>query len=266
MAGPRVSIATLNIEYFTMGVEPGIRAIKSLDADIVLLGENTLGPADVAAHGSLLDPYEMVVGHKNSTAILARRPILWWKEVELPTREASLSGSNDPSTMDRHPHRSFLHAVVDIDSIPVHVISVRFIAGRPKDHSFKEGIRWGRYLLRAQQEETAFLLSYLHALDGPVIFGGDLNATPGSKTLRPIHACATDAWLEHHLWGAPTFRTGLPTQRLDYLFCMNGVVPVDSDLPAVTVSDHLPVRAHVAIPHHPPAGAVSSTVAYQFPR
>ncbi len=105
--------------------------------------------------------------------------------------------------------------------------------------------------MRAQNAELEFFLDYIAALRSPVIFGGDLNAPPGSKTIRRITRAARDAWVERHFWGGFTFRTGLPFLRLDYLFSMNGVAAVSAERLNVKISDHFPVIAEFVV--YPPA-------------
>ncbi len=188
------------------------------------------------------------MGHRNSTAILSRYPVAEFKEIELPSHEASLSGSNDINDLSRQPHRSFVHAILNVDGTFLHVISIRFIAGRPKNNTFEENLRWGKYLLATQMQEVDAFTAYLSKLQGPIIFGGDLNAPPLSKPIRKIQNIATDAYMANHIWGDYTFRTDFPRMRLDYLFCMNQVIPDQARRPHLMVSDHFPVVADFWIP------------------
>jgi len=242
-----IRVVTLNVEYYADGVDKVMDAIDRLDVDVTLLGEHVLSPAQSELMRNRLNGRTLIAGHPNSTAILSRLPVVWWREVELPSHEASLSGGNDPDEIVKRPHRSFIHAVVRSDSQDVHVISVRFIAGRPKDHSFSENLRWGRFMFREQLKESEFFAHYLSGLKGPVIFGGDLNACPSSRTVSRIRRLATDAYLENNFFGDMTFRTEFPTMRIDYLFCMNGVRSVAASRPQIVVSDHFPVLGAFAL-------------------
>jgi len=242
-----IRAVTLNVEYYARGVDNVMDAIDRLDADVVFLGEHVLNPAQSAAMRRRLEGRMLVEGHPNSTALISRLPVVWWKEVELPSHEASLSGGNDPDEVVTHPHRTFIHAVVRSDSQLVHVISVRFVAGRPKNHSVQEALRWSAFMFREQTEESEFLARYLGTLHGPVIFGGDLNACPEARTVTRLRAIATDAYMADNVFGDFTFRVDSPTMRIDYLFCMNGVSPVAASCPRVVVSDHFPVFATFAL-------------------
>jgi endonuclease/exonuclease/phosphatase (EEP) superfamily protein YafD len=248
-----LSVAALNVRYYSYGLDKVIDEVKAVNADLTLLSENVLSDVQAAHVRESLAPATFRMDHENGTAIVSRYPIVSYAEVTLPSYEASLSGGNDIDSMETHPHRSFSHAVLDVRGTRVHAISIRFIAGRPKDHSLAENLRWGKYLLRVQAEEVKFFTEYVSRLDGPVIFGGDLNAPPGSKTMRAIDRVARDAQLDHNFWGGLTFRTEFPTLRIDYLFSMNGVKSVAARRLDAKVSDHYPVYAEFRFSRSPAA-------------
>jgi endonuclease/exonuclease/phosphatase (EEP) superfamily protein YafD len=253
-ASKKISVMALNVQYYSNGLKKVFSEVRSLNPDVVLLSENTLSDSLFKIAEHIISPMQFYMGHSNSTAILSKYPVLEFKEINLPSHEASLSGSNDIQDQQSHPYRSFTHAILDVEGIRLHVLSIRLIAGRPKNHTLEENIRWGRYLLNTQMDEVNAFIKYVKSLDGPVIFGGDLNAPPLSKPTRKIHALATDAYMIHHFWGDYTFRTEAPTMRLDYLFCMNNAVPINAYRPPLVVSDHFPVVAEFLLP------ATSSTV------
>ena len=244
----KVTVAALNVQYYSHGVKEVLKGILSLDADIVLLSENDLPDSLSATVNKIIAPMQMRMGHRNSVAILSRFPIIDFKEIELPSYEASLSGSNDIDNMSHHTHRSYVHALLNVHGTQVHVVSIRFIAGRPKNNTVEENLRWGKYLLATQMQEVDAFTAYVRELRGPIIFGGDLNAPPLSKPMRKIQRMATDAYMANHLWGDYTFRTEMPTMRLDYLFSMNHVIPDHARRPNLTVSDHFPVVADFWLP------------------
>ena len=244
----KIRVAALNVEYYANGLRTVLDSVRAMDADVVFLSENAVPDSLKSEARRIVAPMEFVMGHDNSTAILSKYPIVEFHEVELPSYEASLSGSNDIAEMSDHIHRSFTHAVLNVRGVHIHVLSVRLIAGRPKNNAVDEQLRWGRYLLDVQMKEVASFTRYVTHLSGPVIFGGDLNAPPSSKPIRKIRAYATDAYMETHIWGDCTFRTEAPAMRLDYLFCMNHVVPLAAVRPLLKVSDHFPVTAEFLLP------------------
>ncbi len=236
-------VAALNVRYYSYGLDKVLDEVKRTNADLTLLSENVLAPDQIPHVEKALAPASFRMDHENGTAIVSRYPIISYTEVTLPSHEASLSGGNDIDSMDAHPHRSFSHAILDVNGTMVNAISIRFIAGRPKDHSLRENLIWGRYLLRVQKQEVTFFTEYLSRLNGPIVFGGDLNAPPRSKTMREIERIAHDAQLDHNFWGGVTFRTEFPTLRIDYLFGMNGMESIAARRLNEEVSDHFPVYA-----------------------
>jgi endonuclease/exonuclease/phosphatase (EEP) superfamily protein YafD len=140
-----------------------------------------------------------------------------------------------------------MHLRVNFHGTTVNLISVRFIAGHAPSTGLADELEWGRYLLATQNDEARFLREYVSRLKGPVIFGGDLNATPTSRIIRELGAFATDAYLTNHWVGLPTFPTAFPTERLDYLFSGYGVVATQAERPDLLISDHYPVMARFAV-------------------
>lgn len=240
-SGTTLKIGALNVQYYSHGLKTVIDSIKKMNTDVMLISENVLTPEQEEQLPLLLKGYYFFKGHQNSTAIISRYPLINSKEIDLPSIEASLCDGNDLDTMKSNFHRSFVYSSIDVNGKTVHLISVRFIAGRPKNKTINEQIRWGKYLVSTQMQEVSSFLSFLKNLNGPVIFGGDLNAPPGSKTMDPIYSIAKDAYLTDHFFGLPTFRTQFPTLRLDYLFGMNGAIPLNSKIVSMEISDHFPI-------------------------
>jgi endonuclease/exonuclease/phosphatase (EEP) superfamily protein YafD len=237
------SVLALNVQYYTQGLEKVMGFIRETNPAVALLSENTLGQEEVAKHAALVPGYSFFVSSQKELLILSKYPFLQCEDIMLPSFEASLSGKNRISEQTGHLRRSLIHAVIDIHGVPVNVLCIRLIAGRAADHSLAENVRWGKYLLATQQKEDDFILEYLSTLSGPVVFGGDLNATPGSKVIRSFNTVARDAVLSLHILGGATFRTTFPSMRLDYLFFTPPLVPLKADVLNRVVSDHFPVYA-----------------------
>ena len=103
-----------------------------MEADVVLLSENDVSPEEVPTLQALFAPLLFYSGRREETAIVSRTPVREVKEVELPSFQASLCARNRLEDQTSHPRRSFLHAQIEIHGVLVHVISIRFIAGRPR--------------------------------------------------------------------------------------------------------------------------------------
>ena len=124
---------------------------------------------------------------------LFRHPLRDVKEVELPSFQASLRRPNRLEDLGSRGRRSFLHAQLDMQGFAIHVISIRFIAGRPP--STRPGsARVGTLPREDAPRGGRFFLDYLSRLKGPVVFGGDLNAPPSSRLIRRLSEVAQDAW------------------------------------------------------------------------
>lgn len=238
----QISVIALNLRYYSYGLERVVAAIREMDADVYLLSENVISKPNRLKLERMIHPWRFFMGRQAGTAIISRLPVIQFKEIELPTRQASLNKSNEIEEQHLNPNRSFVHAVVDVAGIPVHTISIRFLAGRPSDRRFSSALQWGFYVLGEQLKELDYFLSYLQQLEGPVVFGGDLNATPSSVIIQKLNSIAVDSYLETHFWGGLTFWTQFPPYaRLDYLFCKNNVAAMESQILDVVISDHYPV-------------------------
>ena len=240
-------VAALNVQFYRHGRPQVVDAVKSMDADVVFLSENDVPAGELPQLTALYAPLHFYPGRSQETAIVSRTALRDVKEVELPSFQASLYRRNKLEEQSSHPHRSFVHAQLDVDGTLVHLISIRFIAGRPRTRRAADQLEWGRYLVRTHHDEIRFFVDYVSALKGPVIFGGDLNATPSARLIQRLNDVAEDAYLATHWWGRPTFDVNYPLLRLDYLFGMNGAVPLESTLLPQRVSDHYPIAASFAL-------------------
>ncbi|MBU2646389.1 endonuclease/exonuclease/phosphatase family protein [bacterium] len=244
-----VSVIALNVRYYSYGLEKVIAAIQHMDADLYLLSENVLSDEERQLLEESIRPWSFYMGQQEGTAIISRYPVVEFKEIMLPSKQASLSKSNEVSRQHLNPNRSFVHAIINVNGTLLHAISIRFLAGRPADRTLPAALEWGFYVLKMQIQELDFFLNYLKKLQGPVIFGGDLNATPSSIVIQKLSDIAVDSYLEKHIWGGFTFWTQFPSYaRLDYLYCMNGIRVLDSVIRDEVVSDHYPVFSRFAIP------------------
>lgn len=243
----QLSVLSLNVRYYSYGEDKIFNFIDSVDADIVLLSENTLPPDSIMIIGNIGKKYYVCSGKKYETAILSKYPVLLCREIELPTHQASLSGSNDIDSLYINPKRSFTHIRFSFKNREMDALSVRLIAGRPKSNKLKDQVEWGRYLVKKQTEEIEVFVNYLKTLEGPIVFGGDLNAPPNAKILKPLYNIADDAAYVNNFFPSPTFRTEFPVVRLDYIFTMNGFKTVEYSRLKADVSDHLPVYVMLSL-------------------
>jgi endonuclease/exonuclease/phosphatase (EEP) superfamily protein YafD len=242
-----LSVLSLNVRYYSDGAEKVLHFIDSLDNDINLVSENTLDADSIKKIIGPGNKYYVVAGKKYETGILSKYPVISYSEIEFPSRQASLSGSNIIDSLKNNPRRSFSHITIKYENEIVNVISVRFIAGRPQSKKLKDQVVWGNYVAKQHLTEAAFFVDYVKKLKGPVVFGGDLNAPPNAKVMDGLYKIADDAAFHSHFIPAPTFRTEFPVMRLDYIFTMNGFKTFSYTKINTIVSDHFAVSAKMFI-------------------
>jgi endonuclease/exonuclease/phosphatase (EEP) superfamily protein YafD len=250
----KVKVAAYNVKFYKYGLDKISKLIKGSDIDILLLSESALAKEKLDWLKNSLPEYYVATDGGQDLSLLSRYPVMNYKIIELPTYPASFSEGNDIEKLKSGGiHRSFVHAVVDINGINVNILSLRLIAGRPKDKTLTEKIKWGRYLISAQNQELKVFLNYLSTLKGPVIFGGDLNSPPNSRIIHNIKHYVDDSCLDINTFGSFTFRTLFPTARLDYVFHSKGLIVKDSKVINCPLSDHFLVKFEFLIPKTSPA-------------
>lgn len=244
-----LDVMAYNVQYFSAGEQKISEFLNQSGMDIYLLTESVLTPERKDQIEEYLPEYKIISDGGKDITILSRYPVSSYNIVKLPTFSASLSGANDIIKLSKNEdYRCFIHAVVDVNGIPVNVLSIRLIAGRPKDNSLKENLVWGGYLLKAQKKEIDIIINYINSLNGPAIIGGDLNTNPSSSIVRRIREVVDDAYFSDHIFGDFTYRTSFPLSRLDYLFHSRDVITKNSEVGDSYLSDHFPVIAKFLIP------------------
>jgi endonuclease/exonuclease/phosphatase (EEP) superfamily protein YafD len=242
----KISVLALNVQYYHFGVNKVIKKIKEINADVTLLSENVIKDEDFKDLKAELKPWYFFGGKPEETAIISKYPFINCKEVEFRSFQASLWGGNTIESIKNNPHRSFVHGVINLHGKHLNVISVRFIAGRAQSNDISGQIKWGKYILKTQMEEVEFFREYISKLEGPVIFGGDLNALPGSKSIKELNKFALDSYMANNIYGKATFNTEFPFLRLDYIFCID-LLPVKSEVLNDIVSDHFPLYSEFVL-------------------
>jgi endonuclease/exonuclease/phosphatase (EEP) superfamily protein YafD len=249
-----LKVAAYNVKYYGYGIENILKYINESDIDVALLSESQLSSEKLDWLKNNVKGYSVFSDGGHDLSILSKYPVVNYKVVELPTYLASLSGSNDIDRLKESGiHRSFIHAIVDVNGSLVNILSLRLIAGRPKDKTISEAIRWGKYLMSAQNEELDSFLSYLNSLKGCVIFGGDLNCPPNSRIIHEIRKHVLDSYSEKHFMGSYTFKASMPTARLDFIFHSKDIRVKRSEIvrPSLTghphLSDHFMIKTEFLI-------------------
>lgn len=199
------------------------REIRLTDADLVLLQEVPWTPwigsgiERLAAATGLNHVYlrangnRYAIGFEEGSAILSRFALLDSAWVELEPRAGPFE------------HRIALAATADTESGPLRLV-VTHLAGS------SAAVNAG---------QAASLAAWLADQGGPMVIGGDFNASPNSETYAALPPSWTDAHRAvHPADPAPTCcvddLTGAPgpgmERRVDYLFVAGGLRPVRAGL------------------------------------
>jgi endonuclease/exonuclease/phosphatase family metal-dependent hydrolase len=105
---------------------------------------------------------------------------------------------------------------------------------------------------RDDAERLANVAQFHEVLAGyprlPVLFGGDFNDTPGSRTCVAMSERFDDVWLSVGEGDGFTIPSANPGKRIDYLWLGKGasLKPVRAWVPRTEASDHLPLVAEFA--------------------
>jgi endonuclease/exonuclease/phosphatase (EEP) superfamily protein YafD len=244
-----LKVGAYNVKYNSYGIEKISKFIFNSDIDILLLSENVVDTAKIEFLKNSLPAFSLFTDGGNDLSILSKYPIVSSEKIELPTYLASLSGGNDFEKLKENGvHRSFIHSIINVKGININILSLRLIAGRPKDRKLKDILNWGKYLVVAQNQELTVFLNYLRSLKGPIIFGGDLNTSPNSRIIHQIKKYVYDSWSDKHVFGTFTFKASFPTQRIDYIFHSKDLIVKKSFVVSTHLSDHFMVRSEFLIP------------------
>ncbi|HZD59087.1 MAG TPA: endonuclease/exonuclease/phosphatase family protein [Anaerolineae bacterium] len=93
--------------------------------------------------------------------------------------------------------------------------------------------------------ENEKLLGIIQALTGEkVVLAGDFNSEPDTDEIKALSRILIDAFSNNP---KPTFPADNPRKRIDYLFISSGCSIIDSGVPSVKGSDHLPLYAVIDV-------------------
>ena len=152
------------------------------------------------------------------TAILSRYPILRARNLLLPA----------PSGTQQ---RGLLHATIDANGLLLSVY----------------GTHLENTSAAARLQQIRAIEPILAADPWPVIFGGDLNASPTSKVVATARSQLTDTWRSVGRGPGSTAPARAPRTRIDYLLYRGApgaeIEPLRARVRPRVVSDHLAVQA-----------------------
>lgn len=223
----RLRVLVYNVRGFRQGLERVVRVARHFEPDVVLVNESG-GRLALRRFGRAMG---MGVAHDPWSPF--RRRIKDAVLVRPPWRIVGHRLHRFPRSRRFHP-RGALFAQIGRSGRRVWAVSVHLGLFGPER--------------RRHVEELADLT---RGLDGPVLVGGDLNATPEHPAVRFLGERLWDVWLLGGDVSGETFPAGEPTARIDYLFVSEGVGVERALVPggpeARTASDHRPLVAELIL-------------------
>ncbi len=204
------------------------KLIRDEKADLVALqevdkGVGRSGNTDVAGEIARMAGMSCVFSNNHSlsngqygNAILTRFPI--------KSRDHRLLPKKD-STSEQ---RGWLKTVVEVNGREVSFWNTHI------DHRADEGERLkgvAKFVAWVKEEKT------------PIIFCGDFNAVPTSRTYQQMKEAFDDSWEKIGSGEGYTIPVHNPNRRIDYVFVSKGapIEPLRAWVPRTEASDHLPI-------------------------
>ncbi|WP_377325990.1 endonuclease/exonuclease/phosphatase family protein [Pimelobacter simplex] len=205
------------------------KEITSWKADVVLLQEvdegrsRTGGIRQAEALGEATGLNWVYGGNQRSgrsgpigNAILSRFPVTTWRNTLLP-----VAGGRE--------QRGLLHAAINVDGTTISVYSTHFDQGAGT----------------ARMAQARATVQILAADPNPKIFGGDLNAGPGTAPLQVLRTAGLgDVWAVGTGSGN-TVPARAPRNRIDYVLHDGWFTPLQSAVLRSAISDHRAVWTRV---------------------
>ncbi len=136
---------------------------------------------------------------------------------------------------------------------PLRVLNIHVPVGRTRGQTLRIDPREARpYLRNAVRSRSQKADEILRVMPhkGPAVLCGDFNTPPTSAIYRRLRGHLTDSFASTRFGLGLTYliRKKVPAWRIDYVWCGNGVRPVDCQVGNTQISDHRPVIADVLVP------------------
>lgn len=235
-SGPTVRVMTCNIHHGSHGAVRIAEAIRRLEPDVVCLQEaNALKPWK--------DPKPELL-----------RSLRGWHSTTVSDRQVVLS--RHPITSQRAHWfpctnlREVTHAVISVDGLRLNVLNAHFItseSGRSLSQSRGAVRAYVKEAASARSRQYAGLTAIAGGLEGPLVIAGDFNTPPRGRLYRRFCRRFTDSFRAAGFGFGYTFRSDVPVERIDHIFVGEGLSVISCRASRVSMSDHRPVVADLAV-------------------
>lgn len=234
--GMPIRVMTYNIHHAATSAAEVARVIRDYRPDVVCLQEaNACEPwEDPMPDLIRLLPGWHSTSYPREPAVFSRYPII-------EERFMQVRGSSE---------RGVLQVTVLANGRKITILDAHFpTALKPESLSRrKSSIRsYLRGAAAVRSRQVARLQELAAGSDAPVVIAGDLNTPPRGRLHRRLARSYTDAFNAAGAGFGHTFRSGLPVERIDYVFVGDGVEVRRCFVPRVRASDHRPVVADLVV-------------------
>ncbi len=233
-----IKIMTYNIQSghnadYAVALDATAAYIKSVGAPIV--GLNELDVRNGRSKG--LDQLEFIreragypyaafgrsidfMGGYYGNGLISKYPIISRELFEVPQTDPSLNSRVEP--------RSILRVTLDVEGSPLTVMVTHY------------GLS-----VEERTKAVALTVELVKDAEHPVIFMGDLNATPNSTELKPLCEVLVDTAKGFDEADLLSIDSKSPNRRIDFIFATPNVKVNAVKVPKVLYSDHCPYIADV---------------------
>lgn len=255
---PTFTVMTYNMQDGKRGANANARVIEELVPDVVMLQEANVLTEDENLRKMMLEGYHLYIlkavddkgGYMGGgvIGIASKYPVDESVEIDFGKKLGLLDNKGRPITeklarygMSETIHHRFAHILkVRWNNQHIYIVNTHL---SPVAYLEEAGSWWQSFGLMAakdayRHDQIEVIQREITKLDGPVIFGGDLNMVPLGKRYGQVRSKMRDTWRETGGGYGYTFNAESPNSRYDYIFVDDNFDVCRTEIGDVIGSDH----------------------------
>lgn len=264
---PTFTVMTYNMEDGKRGANSNAKVIEEFLPDVVMLQEANVLTEDENFRKAMLNGYHIYIlkavdekGHYLGGGVIgtaSRYPVDESIEIDFAKKLGLLDDKGKPISeklakygMTETIHHRFAHIIkVRWNNQHIFIVNTHL---SPVAYQEEAGSWWTRFGIMAakdryRQDQIEVIKQEIAKLDGPVIFGGDLNMVPLGKRYGQVRSNLRDTWRECGAGYGHTFSSESPNSRYDYIFVDENFEVCRAEVGNVIGSDHRSYMATVTL-------------------